>query len=47
LLRYLEEHPAATVEEAGVVTACLAALGRPGHDEAARTLRAMAKKILR
>jgi hypothetical protein len=41
LLRYLEEHPAATIEEAGVVAACLRALGSPGHDEAKRTLRAM------
>jgi hypothetical protein len=42
LLRYLEEHPAATIEEAGIVAACLQALGSPGHDEAAATLRAMA-----
>lgn len=43
LLRYLEEHPAATIEEAGMVAACLGALGSPGHDEAERTLRAMAE----
>jgi hypothetical protein len=39
LLRYLEEHPAATIEEAGMVVSCLCALGSPRHDEAARTLR--------
>jgi predicted O-methyltransferase YrrM len=31
LLRYLGEHAAATIEEAGVVAACLHALGNPGH----------------
>jgi hypothetical protein len=42
--RYLEDDPAATIEEAGVVAARLRALGSPGHDEAERTLRAMAEK---
>jgi hypothetical protein len=41
LLRCLEEHLAATIEETGLVAACLAALGGPSHDEATRTLRAM------
>jgi hypothetical protein len=44
LLRYLEERPAATIEEAGMVVACLEALGSPGHEEAEVTLRAMAEK---
>lgn len=44
LLRYLEENSAATIEEAGVVATCLAALGSPGHEEAAVTLRAMAER---
>jgi hypothetical protein len=44
LRRYFEEHTAATIEEAGVVAACLRALGSPGHDDAERTLRAMAKE---
>ena len=41
LLRYLEEHPATTIEEACVVAASRSALGSPVHDEAERTLRAM------
>jgi hypothetical protein len=41
LLRYLGEHPAATIEEAGIVAACLAALGSPSHEEARRMLRAL------
>jgi hypothetical protein len=43
LLLYLEEHPAATIDEAGVVAACLRAPGSPSHHEAERTLRAMAE----
>src|SRR5919198_835688 len=43
LLRYLEEHRAATIAEAGVVAACLAALGTPGHDDAVATLQALAR----
>jgi len=46
LLRYLKEHPTATIEEAGVVAACLRALGSPGHDEATRTLRAMTERTI-
>jgi hypothetical protein len=44
LLRYLEEHQTATIEEAGMVAACLAALGNPGREEAEGTLRAMAER---
>jgi hypothetical protein len=47
LLRYLEKHPAATIEEAGVVAACLRALGSPRHDEAGQTLRVMAERSFR
>ncbi len=47
LLRYLEEHPAATIEEAGAVAPCLRALGSPGADEAERMLRAMAERATR
>jgi hypothetical protein len=43
-LRYLEDHPAATIDEAEIVAACLGALGSPAHDEATQTLRAMAGK---
>jgi hypothetical protein len=32
LQRYLEEHPAATIEEAGAVASCLAALGSPSQE---------------
>jgi hypothetical protein len=47
LLRYLEEHPAATIDEVGVVVACLCALASPGHDHAKRTLRVMAETATR
>jgi hypothetical protein len=47
LRRYLEEHPATTIEEAGVVAASLSALGSPVHDEAERALRAMTDPVKR
>jgi hypothetical protein len=46
LLRYLEESDAVTIEEAAMAASCLAALGRD-HEEAARTLRAMAARAAR
>jgi hypothetical protein len=42
LLRYLDEHAHATIEEAGLAASCLAALGGATSQEAAQTLRAMA-----
>jgi hypothetical protein len=47
LLRYLEEHPAATIEEAALVASCLAALPGAGYAEAAQTLRGMAETATR
>ena len=44
LLRYLEEHAAATIEEAGIVAACLQALGSPDHAEVVGVLRGMAER---
>jgi hypothetical protein len=42
LLRYLEERPEATIDEAAMVGTCLVALGGDRQTDAARTLRAMA-----
>jgi hypothetical protein len=42
LLRYLEEDPHATIEEAALAASCLIALTSAAHQEAAQTLRAMA-----
>ena len=44
LLRYLEEHPAATIEEAALAASSLVALKGASHGEAALTLRAMAER---
>ena len=44
LLRYLEEDPHATIEEAVLAASSLVALTGAGHQEAARTLRAMAER---
>ncbi len=44
LLRYLEEHPSATIEDASLAVASLIALTGPNHDEAAQTLRVMAER---
>jgi hypothetical protein len=47
LLRFLEEHPVATIEEAALAASCLAALPGGGYAEAAATLKAMAEKASR
>lgn len=44
LQRYLEEDPAATIEEAGLAASALLALTGAGLQEAAQTLRAMADR---
>jgi hypothetical protein len=44
LLRLLEEHPHLTIEEAALAASSLIALTRPGCEEAAQTLRAMAER---
>jgi hypothetical protein len=44
LLRYLEEDPHATIEEAVLAASCLIALTGVGYQEAAQTLRAMAER---
>jgi hypothetical protein len=44
LLRYLEEDPHATIEEAALAAASLNALTGVGHEEAALALRAMAER---
>jgi hypothetical protein len=47
LLRYLEEYPRATIEQAALAASCLAALPGVGYAEAAHTLKAMAEKAPR
>jgi hypothetical protein len=47
LLRYLEEHPAATIEEAALAASCLTALPGADYQEAAQTLQAMAESATR
>jgi hypothetical protein len=44
LLRYLEQDPHATIEEAALAAASLVALTGVAHQEAAQTLRAMAER---
>jgi hypothetical protein len=44
LLRYLEECDEATIDEAAMVAACLAALSGDRHGDAVLTLRAMAER---
>jgi hypothetical protein len=44
LQRYLEEDPAATIEEAGMAASSLLALTDAAYQEAVQTLRAMAEK---
>jgi hypothetical protein len=44
LLRYLEEDPHATIDEAALGASSLAALTGVGHEEATATLRAMAER---
>jgi hypothetical protein len=44
LLRYLEEDPHATIEEAMLAASSLAALTGVAHEEAAQALRAMAQR---
>ena len=43
LARYLDEHPAATIEQAALAATCLAALPGASHREDAETLRTMAE----
>jgi hypothetical protein len=47
LLRLLEEHPDATIEEAALAASNLVALTGVGYQEAAQTLRAMAERATR
>jgi len=47
LLRFLEEHPDATIEEAALAASSLVALTGVGYEEAAQTLRAMAERATR
>ena len=46
LLRYLEQHPEATIDEAVLAASCLAALRGHGQMDAAQVLRAMTKEPL-
>jgi len=43
LLRFLEENPAATIEDAGLAASSLIALTTNSYQEASQTLRAMAE----
>lgn len=47
LARWLDEHPAPTIEEAALVASCLVALPGAGYAEAATTLKAMAERATR
>ena len=47
LSRFLEEHPEATIEEAGLAASALVALTGTGYQEAVQTLRAMAERATR
>jgi hypothetical protein len=47
LLRYLEEHPETTIDEAVLAASCLAALSGYGAPDAAQALRAMAERATR
>lgn len=47
LLRFLEEHPDATIEEAALAASCLAALPGAGFGEAAQTLKALSERASR
>jgi hypothetical protein len=47
LLRYLEEDPEATIEEAALAASSLVALTGVGYREAAQTLEAMAERATR
>ena len=47
LQRYLDEHPAATIEDAALAASALAALGGAGHDEAIAALGGLAGRISR
>jgi hypothetical protein len=47
LLRFLEEHPEATIEQAALAASCLAALPGAAYAEAAQTLKAMAETATR
>jgi len=44
LLRFLEDHPAATIEEGALAASSLAALSGVAHEEAAAVLRDMAER---
>ncbi|HSB39781.1 MAG TPA: hypothetical protein VLD13_11880, partial [Gaiellaceae bacterium] len=47
LLRYLEEDPEATIEEAALAASCLVALPGAGYREATQTLKALAETATR
>jgi hypothetical protein len=47
LSRFLDEHPDATIEDAGLAASCLIALPGSGYREAAQTLKAMAETATR
>jgi hypothetical protein len=43
--RFLDEHPAATIQEVALAATALAALGGPGHDDAAVSLVALTERV--
>ena len=45
LQRFLEEHPSATIEEVLLAAGALAALGGPGHEDAAAALISMTDRV--
>jgi hypothetical protein len=46
LARFLETHPDATIEDAGLAASCLITLPGAGYREAAQTLKAMPQQRL-
>jgi hypothetical protein len=47
LLRWLEQHDDATIDDAALAAVCLAALGGRRHEHALATLRALAEPVVR
>jgi hypothetical protein len=47
LQRLFDEHPGVTIEEAALAASALAALGGPGHEDAAAALVAVAERVAR
>jgi hypothetical protein len=47
LRRLFDEHPGVTIEEAALAASALAALGGPGHEDAAAALASLTARVSR